>query len=153
MGMGIFWMGKGLKVVIPVDQTQFGKPEGNCTQACIASMLELPIEAVPPAWVGDGTGFNEYKECFTELNRLLKPFGYAVIDINLEVAGSCLAMAPETLCFLSGRSPRATKDDETFLHLVVGKLNSELEWEIVHDPHPSRDGLVNIQSVGFLVKV
>lgn len=31
----------------PVAQTVFGSPDGNCLAACIASILELPIEAVP----------------------------------------------------------------------------------------------------------
>jgi hypothetical protein len=33
--------------VIPVDQTTFGMPGGNCFSACVASILELPISEVP----------------------------------------------------------------------------------------------------------
>lgn len=31
----------------PVRQTIFGHEEGNCAQACVASLLELPLGAVP----------------------------------------------------------------------------------------------------------
>lgn len=31
----------------PVMQTKFTKDDGNCLQACMASILELPIESVP----------------------------------------------------------------------------------------------------------
>jgi hypothetical protein len=33
--------------MLPVDQTTFGHPGGNCFSACVASLLELPIEEVP----------------------------------------------------------------------------------------------------------
>lgn len=35
---GVTWRVK------PVDQTLFGRPSGNCLPACVASILELPIE-------------------------------------------------------------------------------------------------------------
>lgn len=31
----------------PVLQTRFGVPDGNCFSACVASILEVPIEEVP----------------------------------------------------------------------------------------------------------
>ena len=31
----------------PVDQALFGKDYGDCQRACVASLLEFPIEAVP----------------------------------------------------------------------------------------------------------
>ncbi len=37
----------GDRVVIPVTQTLLSPPDGNCFAACVASILELPIDAVP----------------------------------------------------------------------------------------------------------
>ena len=31
----------------PVDQTRFGSPDGNCFAACVASLLEIPLEEAP----------------------------------------------------------------------------------------------------------
>lgn len=36
--------------MIPVEQTIFTPPHGNCHAACIASILELPIEKVPSVY-------------------------------------------------------------------------------------------------------
>lgn len=33
--------------MIPVDQTTYGHTDGNCFSACVASILEIPIEEVP----------------------------------------------------------------------------------------------------------
>lgn len=33
--------------MIPVDQTTFGVPDGNCFSACVASIMEVPIDEVP----------------------------------------------------------------------------------------------------------
>lgn len=37
----------------PVDQTTFGFPGGNCFSACIASLLEMPLDDVPYFMHGD----------------------------------------------------------------------------------------------------
>jgi hypothetical protein len=58
----------------PVAQTVFGSPDGNCLAACIASILELPTEAVP---VSGRAG--EWPE---ELTAFLEPLGYAWIWID-----------------------------------------------------------------------
>lgn len=31
----------------PVDQTTFGAPHGNCLMACVASILEVPLDSLP----------------------------------------------------------------------------------------------------------
>lgn len=37
----------------PVEQTKLTYPDGNCFAACVATLLELPLEAVPD-FKGDG---------------------------------------------------------------------------------------------------
>jgi hypothetical protein len=39
--------------VIPVRQTRFGAPAGNCFAACIASILELPLSDLPDPDLAD----------------------------------------------------------------------------------------------------
>lgn len=34
----------------PIRQTRFGWPSGNCLLACVASILDLPLEEVPDGW-------------------------------------------------------------------------------------------------------
>jgi hypothetical protein len=54
---------------------------------------------------------------------------------------------PSPLCVLCGPSPRLPSP---YQHAVVGRVNG-YSFEVVHDPHPSRAGLVDTECVGFLV--
>lgn len=47
LGAGAMGRSREAGAVKPVDQTTFGHPGGNCFSACVASLLELPIEDVP----------------------------------------------------------------------------------------------------------
>lgn len=104
--------------MVPVDQTVFGVPHGNCLSACLASLLHLKIEDVPtfcdkPDWLAavnewlDGRGL--WAMCF---------------QYNLEIV-------PRGYWIMGGKSPRGD-----FLHAVVMH-----DRDMVHDPHPSRDGV------------
>jgi len=101
------------------DQTTFGEGLGNCFSACVASILELPIEDVP-FFGADELWWTRFSEWLEARNL------YAV----------CLkhraGRAPVGYHILSGKSPRGE-----FMHSVVAKGE-----DIVHDPHPSR---ANIQ--------
>lgn len=124
----------------PTDQTVFGVPEGNCTSACIASLLEVPIEEVPHF----GTT-NAWSEA---LRKWLRPRGFDALfwQIVAETPYRSIAAPDGTWLFsthsyvpdgyylLGGESARGP-------HAVVAK-----SLEIVFDPHPSRAGLV---SIGF----
>lgn len=110
----------------PVDQTIFGDGKGNCFAACVASILELPIEEVPNFCEGwDEEWFDKYQEW-------LRPHGFSVVML---VAWSEWKPNPGQLCTMGGKSPRGDFD-----HCVVGEWTGE-EWRVVHDPHPSRAGL------------
>jgi hypothetical protein len=101
--------------VIPVDQTLFGMPDGNCMAASVASVLELPLEAVP------------------NLARLdWLPTLASVADEH----GFCLrvsAAPPPGHAIACGDGPRG------FMHAVVVE-----HGRTVHDPHYERAGLVNV---------
>lgn len=113
----------------PVDQTTFGVPGGNCFSACVASLLELPIEDVPH--------FGSDETWWATFQAWLKPRDlYAVL---FKIGSD--EQRPPGFHVVSGRSPR-----HDALHAVVGR-----GAEIVHDPHPSRDGLASIDDVVILV--
>lgn len=130
--------------MIPVDQTVFRVPGGNCFSACVASLLELPLAEVP-YFMGtfdepDGTWWRRFGDW-------LRPRGWSAVMFNI-----CDGWPPpDQFCILGGRSPRdllpramrrdagiELPDGEELLHVVVGRgLN------VVHDPHPSRQGLLD----------
>jgi hypothetical protein len=100
----------------PVDQTTFGINDGNCFTACLASILEIPLEEVPSfvgaywddflPWLADrGLSATLYR------SDVYVPPGYAI-------AG--------------GRSKR-----------FAGRMHACVAYNgmVIHDPHPSRDGL------------
>jgi hypothetical protein len=117
-------------MMIPQDQTLFvtnidGAPMGNCWQACIASLLDLPLNEVPHFC-------NDWPDNWYQKTR----------DFVIEKTGMDLG------CFVpgfphtelgqyvigSGPSPRGD-----FLHSVI--LDG-VTGELVHDPHFSREGIV-----------
>lgn len=120
----------------PTTQTTFGVPEGNCTSACFASLLDVPIELVPH--FGSDAAWCE------RLRQWLRPQGYDAMFWLIEagppwqsVAGTWRFVSdtyvPEGYYILGGQSPRGP-------HAVVAKGH-----EIVFDPHPSRAGLLSIE--------
>jgi len=114
--------------MIPVDQTTFGHPGGNCFSACVASLLELPIAEVP-YFMGD-----DWPEGFFVW---LKPRGFHPMWFKTTKEWS---PPSEGLCILGGQSSRGA-------HCVVGR-----GLTMIHDPHPTREGLVgDVEDVTYLV--
>lgn len=105
----------------PVDQTSFGWT-GNCFSACIASILELPIEAVPQMMTLEG--INDTDGCSGWWERFCKWCDANNVDVKY--IGDRLAEAPAGYCIKTGRSPR---NPDRF-HAVVA-----LDGVVVHDPH------------------
>ena len=115
----------------PVDQTQFkglppgenGKPDevGNCFAACIASIFEFDLEDIP--------NFCAFVDWQKRVNVWLSKYDFCYLDVrpNADIAFSMLGYH-----VISGPSPRLPN----CYHSVVG-----LKGKMVHDPHPSRDGL------------
>lgn len=94
---------------------------GNCMQAAIASVLKMPIDAVPHV-----VQFVWWPQA---LELWLRQF-------DLTLKSEQIDTIPERLCIVSGTSPRGVS------HVVVAHAG-----EIVWDPHPSRDGLVSVRTV------
>jgi len=116
----------------PVDQTLFGWPSGNCFAACVASILELPLDEVPNFMLNHETWFED-------AYRWLAARGYSLLYVKRDaVAAGQVDVRPLIdaghYFILGGLSPRSEH-----LHCVIEHRN-----KIVHDPHPSRAGLVSV---------
>lgn len=112
----------------PVDQTTFGCPGGNCFSACVASLLGLPIADVP-YFMGE---LDEPGHIWAErLDAWLAPRN--LYALHFETADPKKVLWPDGFYILVGKSPRGD-------HAVVAR-----KGEMVHDPHPTRAGLVSIE--------
>lgn len=133
----------------PIDQTIFGGDNsnpmlrGNCMQAAFASLLNLPLDQVPH-FVAHG---DEWRKTVDEW-LTARGLWYLPVAVEL-LGGACWPRHLNTLCLLSGDSPRGN-----FQHMVVGRIRFDAgEWfaEMVHDPHPSRAGLVKVNFWDFIL--
>lgn len=111
--------------VIPVDQTTFGRVEGNCFSACVASILELDIEQVP--WF---MGSKDWWPGFTQWCD--------AVGAEAMYLGMCAPdEVPRGYAIGGGPTDRTLTLDT--LHAVV-----LLDGVQVHDPHPSRAMLLEV---------
>jgi hypothetical protein len=105
--------------MIEVTQTELGadNPRGNCLAACLASILELPIDAVPDFYECEQAGRN----WFIVLTEFLATRGLQPVEGGQR----------DRHHIGVGASPRSSHS-----HAVV-MLGDKIVW----DPHPSRSGL------------
>jgi hypothetical protein len=115
----------------PVDQRVFAHTEkdvGDCLSACVATLLDLPLDEVPvfvaePYWYG-------------AMVRWLDARGFALILLQFP-PGTWPWHPPDDLpLIVGGQSPRGP-----WGHAVIGIWRGEA-MEVLHDPHPSRDGII-----------
>lgn len=118
----------------PVLQDKFYDKDkglrGNCLQAAVASLLELPLAAVPnfqdaPEEIGFWGLFRSF----------LKQRGFLAIDLQGEYFLDCYHLA-------AGDSPRGVK------HSIIQR-----NGKTAHDPHPSGLGLLKVDYVTVLVPI
>jgi hypothetical protein len=107
--------------MIPVDQTVFGAPHGNCFAAAVASITGIPLADFPsladlPDWL-----------------RVAREFVYSRGWKLIYVPNGCEPFEPPGFHVGSGLSPRGLD------HAVV-----HLDGKMVHDPHPSREGVARV---------
>jgi hypothetical protein len=113
----------------PIYQTTFGKDTGNCFQACLASLFEIDIATIPL--------FQEYKSGWYNVfsDWTFEQFGLQPVDLWISDNPDWFWI-PRGHHIISGLSPRGG-----FYHSVVGQAG-----KMVHDPHPSGDGLRSRES-------
>lgn len=125
-----------------IDQDIFGDKLGNCFPACLATLLGLPLSEVPNFCTE-----HEITPWFPALIEWLKPRGYAPManefpgdpDPFLQWVETC---APNIPWIANGKSPRGE-----FQHSVV-----YIGSKMFHDPHPSRQGIEDVQGAIFLLR-
>ena len=116
--------------MIAVMQTEFGKGQGNCFSACLASVLEVPIESVPnfcAHWME-----RDWLKAADEWCQ--REHGVALLMIELPSSVPGLAdelLARPIVCLVGGKGPRG--------------LDHEVVWNGVtqswHDPYPAGGGI------------
>lgn len=116
------------------DQKILSDPEnnivGDCYRACLASLIPVPYDNIPHfAELYSHDMFREAREW------LIDNYHIYTLDIYLNDSQIDMFIIPESNCLIFGKSPRNGR------HAVIGKVNG---WgiEIIHDPHPSRAGLL-----------
>lgn len=135
------WMDNGslfrqlvLAPIKPVDQTRFGL-DGNCLSACIASILNCPLELV-------------------DMSAALDANWQRTINVKLRELGFCLATIPWSQSLLSvlsgihirhGLTKRCADSSEFVTHAVI-----YYGEHLVHDPHPDKSGLTSWSWVSVL---
>jgi hypothetical protein len=109
------------QTILATDETGPRAVYGNCWQAAIASMLNLPLDAVPH--------FSQFTWAGPALELWLRGRGLTYRHETTNVI-------PDRLCLVNGHSPRG------YLHSTVG-----FGGQVVWDPHPSHAGLVDITEI------
>ncbi len=111
--------------MIPIQQTIFAPPNGNCMQAAVASIFELPLDQVPN-FVEDG---NEWVDTLAKwcAQRGVRPL---FLTLNNRPPGTTIGMNGGWWSVVTGKSPRGD-----YFHAVVA-----YDGEIVHDPYPDGGG-------------
>jgi hypothetical protein len=130
----------------PVTQTRTGRPLGNCWAAAIASILELPIEAVD--WSADMTAeqiepdpaandtSDEWQERRKERLRALGYWESFIEPTQLDQS----ALPPWVHYVVLG-------DNVEGGHAVVFRAG-----QLAHDPNPKQHGVDEIAWLVFLVR-
>jgi len=131
----------------PQDQEFLYDPDndqcGDCGRAVIASLMDLPIKDVPHfAQISTYTpGSNGF---YTLIDDWLAERGLEMLwHVNP------VYYAPGTYCYISGPSPNASG----VFHACVGQVQNDHTLKLIHDPHPSKKGLLGIDwQASFLVQ-
>ena len=115
-----------------VYQTKFGKPEGNCFSACLASILEIDISIVPNFQEPRGEWYKLYKKWLNQYNLDLVALN------NWE--GESKEFAPQVYAIVGGKSSRGLAHSVVYFGL-----------EMIHDPHPEGGGVKDITEWIYIV--
>lgn len=117
------------------DQTTFFDPEqpgkGNCAEACIASLFNIPLAEVPKFY--DATSDDPVYRYWRNLENFCFSRGYWLHRMDCEYIF-------EGTYMVSGTSARGC------IHMVVYQ-----NGKLLHDPHPSRKGVEKVTQTWLLV--
>lgn len=117
----------------PIMQVE-NYPSGDCFRACVCSIFELPLEAVPNFQEGEGRNFDELLYEWNEKND------YRLVSVPWE--DSLLEVFRDCIVIAHGKSP-----GKDYKHAVVWR-----NGEIIHDPHPLKIGIEKVELITIAVK-
>lgn len=127
---------------VRVDQTILAsdpKRKGNCVAACVASIVAVPLERVPH-FIEFGIAYGDSDDVHAVSagnNWWAMMLGYLAANGYWPVELEAITDAdPDEFLLVAGMSPRGV------LHQVIYR-----EGRLWHDPHPSRDGVLDIREV------
>lgn len=136
----------------PVNQTIVDKDIGDCLRACVASLLEIPIEVVPN--FRQEAKSSKSGNGLSAANRWLKTMGIGLFQ-TAWMNDSNWSDMHTVYCIFTVPSQRFPD----ILHHVVGraiKVDSYVSrWEIVHDPNPANKPykINDVLRVAFIVQL
>lgn len=117
----------------PVEQTSYEKGKGNCLTACVASVLDMPISALPEFCV-DGEWFMRLAEFCTRNGFLLMYWTHSR-DLPLLCMGAYLIIVLD----LEGTEDRHAVVGKARIKSVKNMPSDETSWEweteLAHDPN------------------
>lgn len=136
----------------PVHQTLFGSIDaplaerGNCFPACIASILGVDLSDVPH-WYGQDTAGDGDADWWA-IVAWLQGRGTTIFAWDWSGLSDFMHRSlTGAVVILSGDSPRFVGTS----HAVIGQLDGRGGWRLLHDPHPSGDGISGDPSMVELV--
>jgi len=114
-----------------INQTKFGKLNGNCMAACMASLLELPLGEVPD--------FGQEGGWWSKLQAWVAGFEYSALEVRWPIGegaadGEHVFPNEGQICWAVGNSPRGDFKHAVLVQWEIG------DWKIIHDPHPDKTG-------------
>jgi len=135
--------------------TQTNLSPGNCWQTCIASLLDVDPESLPPQERYDWRVFQDGKPdrfgpgYYGDLQAYLRTHhGLAYMEIRQpEELWTAISVAPDRRHMMTGHTVRSATNGGR-RHVVVAR-----GLEVIWDPHPSRAGLLEDgeRGMAFLV--
>lgn len=118
--------------MVPVYQTRFGKPHGNCVEACIASIMEIPITDIPYSDSPDYDRMRTIAEFVASSGWLYFEMGFkATVVAFAEIGIQYPYLVPQDYYILCGYN------EDGIGHAVVARGN-----EIVHNPNRTEKGIL-----------
>ena len=116
----------------PVDQTIVSKEDGDCTRACVASILDLTIEQVPHFLRFKATWFNHISGFFWTMGYKFEGTAYLYKDGKSKKHCHSLWKTPSIKGYFIATVPSKTFDN--IGHSVI--INKK--GIVVHDPNPNK---------------
>jgi hypothetical protein len=116
-------------------QTIFGDADGNCFSTCVACMFGIPTHEVPNFCADNSPDY--WWDAFREW---LLPRGFTPIVLRTNGKDGWVEEFKDVTMIAGGPGPRGGE------HAVLWRNGA-----LLHDPHPSGDGLVSIDDVTMLI--